>query len=140
MTKHTDIHREGITDTQHGFTKDKPYLTGLTFYNEVNVQMDKGWAMDVTHLDFYKGFDTAIHNIVVSKLEQYGFQRWTTQLIRNWLDGHVQRIAVKKKKINVQMEISYNWCAQGGILGQGLFIFVNYTDRRVQNIPQQACR
>lgn len=64
-----DIHREGITDTQHGLTKGKSCLTGLTFYNQVNVQMDKGWAIDANYLDFYKGFDTGIHNIVVSKLE-----------------------------------------------------------------------
>ncbi|PKU34297.1 rna-directed dna polymerase from mobile element jockey-like [Limosa lapponica baueri] len=94
LSRHME-NKEIIGECPHGFTKGKSCLINLVAsYDDVTASVNKGKATDTVYLDLSKTFDTVPHNILVSKLERHGFDRWTTEWIKNWLDNQTQKVAV----------------------------------------------
>ena len=77
--------KEVMWDNQHGFTKGRSCLTYLSsFYVGITVSVDKGRTTDDVCQDFSEAFDSVPHNILLSRVERYGFGGWMDEEPKEW--------------------------------------------------------
>ena len=110
-----------ITDSQHGFINKKSTTTQLlSFYDYINKQLDKNIQTDVVYLDFSKAFDKVPHNLLIQKLQMYGFNGQLLEWLKSYLKDRKQLVSIDGIYSNYKSVVS--GVPQGSILGPLLFV------------------
>ena len=86
--------------------------------------LDKCKSVGAIFMDLSKAFDTLNHDLIIAKLEAYGFSKKFHNYIQSYLRNHLQRTNVNNDFS--QWKDIFATVPQGSILGPLLFnIYIN---------------
>ena len=110
---------------QYGFRKNhntQHYL--LKMLEKWKLVLDKGCNTGAIFMNLYKAFDTLNHELLLAKLNVFGFYENVTTYIKSYLSNRYQRTNINNK-FSTWKNI-YKGVPQGFVLGSLLFnIFIN---------------
>ena len=96
----------------------------LRLGNKLSTSLDKKEKIGIVMMDLSKAFDCMSHDLIIAKLNAYGFDKCSLKLIYSYLNGRTQRIKINSE-FSTRKEI-INGVPQGSVLGPLLFnIFIN---------------
>ena len=114
-----------LNSKQHGFRSGKSCLTQLLHhFDDIIESLSNGDDMDAIYLDYAKAFDKVDHQLLLSKLQLYGFHSEIIRWIESFLTNRSQQVIVDGYMSITAPIIS--GVPQGTVLGPILFlIFIN---------------
>ena len=114
-----------LHEDQHGFRAGRScHLALNTFVDYAKHELDSKKHVIAIFLDFSKAFETIDHQLLLIKLEKYGFSQNALELITNYLKNRFSLVSFDGKFST--KELLKSGVPQGSILGPLLFIiFIN---------------
>ena len=93
--------------------------------------MDKGGHFSALLTDLSKAFDCLPHDLLIAKLDAYGFKNDALYLIFNYLNNRKQRVKINSSFSSFQNIIS--GVPQGSLLGPLLFKHSQHSQCTIRN-------
>ena len=114
-----------LNSKQHGFRSGKSCLTQLLYhFDDIIESLSNGDDMDAIYLDYAKAFDKVDHQLLLSKLQLYGFHSKIIKWIESVLTNRSQQVIVDSH-MSITAPIISGF-PQGTVLGPILLlIFIN---------------
>ena len=110
-----------LSENQHGFFPGRSTISNLSQFTQYCVEtLDTGGQIDVIYTDLTKAFDQISHDILIQKLDFFGFSKLALTFLKSYLNNRYNYVRYKGFKSSTY--ISRSGVPQGSNLGPLLFI------------------